>query len=261
MYVDDADSRPPSLLIRRRLSALGVAGGALVSLLAHGLVAAFFVVWSIADGFSLDDDAIVDRDDTIIAAELVRLGREFDPTEMPNREVPRLAKQRPNTAAPSANPTAPQDVPDAGPPQPHAEASLDTVIAMAQPFAEDVEPVDLEGLAGGVEGGTAREATEQTYMAQIGHILRRGWTVPTVISDAEKQRLSTTVVIEIDEGMNLRGYRVVTESGNPLFDQSVTGRLELALRTGLKFPDPPPDLADQFRGAGRRLVFRGRDAQ
>jgi hypothetical protein len=151
-----------------------------------------------------------------------------------------------------------------GPPPP--EAVHDIVRRFGdrvQLFAEIAEAVEQEGDPNGIEEGTARTAREgDLYLGQVVMLFRRGWSVPTTIGRDELHQLSTDVVVEFSDDLRVVGHRVARPSGNVLFDQSVVDRIEEVRLSGATLPEPPTEeIGAQYRGVGRRLSFRGRDAR
>ena len=128
-------------------------------------------------------------------------------------------------------------------------------------MANEAKPKPAEGSPDGIEGGTSAEAREgDLYQAKLYALFRRGWTVPTVIPDAERDKLMAVASVEVGRDMRILGVRIVQSSGNALFDQSIIARVQEVQETGTALPDPPKDLDSMYRGTTIRLAFHGREA-
>ena len=204
------------------------------------------------------------RDLNVVEARFVKLGRPLDPDRLPDRQVPRLSTAPPDdlVVSKNLNPTH-HDRPDAGPRPPDPVADLLTRLGdRAQAFAEIQDNVVAEGVESGIDEGTERTAERagDIYRGQLVTFLRRGWSTPTVIPDAELRTLATTVELDIGESGLVTNFRVATSSGNPLFDQSVLDRLEEIRSARTPIPPPPPEVVSEYYGQTQAVRFRGRDA-
>ncbi len=191
-----------------------------------------------------------------VEARLLRLGREFHPREMPNR----LRATRSTGPAPLARtPTKqaqrvrrePQEVPTP------ANAVDDLIARLGQSASEHAriaEESEREGSLEGVEEGTETEGNAaQAYRGQLYMFFRRGFQMPTSISEQERHGLGAVVMVRsspsgVVEGFDLRS------SGNAEFDQAV--RLRMSQAVGSPLPTPPtPELRDEFFGASFPIRF------
>ena len=265
MRVHQTDWIPPSLLARRPSDAKRLVGGAAVTFGAHVILPACFglfaAIATVISGGPEDEQELAVLEDTVVAATFVQLGREFDPNELPNRKVNRLATAPSDDLVVSKNPRKRRPEDEKRQPQ----ASEDLIKRLgdrAQLFAEEAEKREMEGAADGIEDGTEKKRTGNEYLGQLYRIIRRGWTLPTTISDAERKDLKATVLIDISQTMVIQNVRVVgSGSGNALFDQSILDRVEALKRAGDPLPDPPIEVEDSYRGAAIRVIFRGRQAR
>lgn len=86
-------------------------------------------------------------------------------------------------------------------------------------------------------------------------IVRRHWTIPATLSPEAASALSSTISISIDETTRrAAGYRIVSESGNAIFDESVRRGLQSLVDANELMPEPPVGLDDR---ASVRLRLTG----
>ena len=260
MHVEPNDWRPPNLFIRARLGTEAILGG-LTSILGGVLIVASLALSAklAAATDELADDAPV-IDEEVVSARFVKLGVDFM-EKLPNRRVNRLSTHTPQGQAISKRPRR-QRPPDAGiPPENSTEDLLQRLGDRAQLFAEDVPQMEQEGSPDGIEEGTETEAQAgDIYAGQLYAFFRRGWTVPTTISDEEKNNLSVEATIEISEGLKLVSSRLRGSSGNADFDQSVTAQLDRIRVQNFDVPEPPLEVRATYVGRPVTLRFRGRQA-
>lgn len=266
MFVDTQDREPPSLLRPEPPGRATLIGGAVGALSTHvALPVVTFAITGILTALGVMGDpepSGPERD--VVEAELVKLGEPPDPHELPNRDVPVKRTAPQNRPAPTKKPERQQPPPDAGKPPPDTvEGPEASILERAQAFAEIAKKREQEGSPEGVEGGTADEAKEgDIYAGKIQVFFRKGWSVPTVLSDEQVQDLQTVADVQIDEDRGIRGFGIRKESGNALFDQSVRDQLSSLRKSGAKIPEPPsPDVADDYLGRTVGVRFRGRDVR
>lgn len=260
MHVEREDWTPPLLLHRAVMSGaewlggFGTMGGVVLAAALSGVIVS---VVSVAVS-SADDGPILD--DEIVSARFVQLGRDFQ-DELPNRNVPVKSTAPDDRTAISKNPTD-FERPDAGPRPPDPmDDPMRRLMDRADLFAETAPEREREGSPDGIEEGT--ETTAQAgdvYAGQLYTFFKRGWTVPTTISDEERQALNVTVSIEVSEDLEIVEYRVGVSSGNPDFDQSVIAQIERLKANDLTIPEPPLAVRPQYVGNPFRLRFSGRHA-
>jgi outer membrane biosynthesis protein TonB len=266
VYVEPTDTRPPSLLRGGGFSPAMIVGGIVISAGTHLATPAALAL--ILSAFALvgagqRNSAPAPQDVHVVEARFVRLGDVFDPKKLPNRRVPRKSTAPDQKTVVSKNPRTPKPQPDAGTPPANAEKDLIARLGdRAQMFAEIAEKREQEGDPKGVEWGTETEGREgDLYRGQLVAFFQRGWSVPTVLSEDVVRRLVTSVVVEITAESRVGDYKVVRPSEEPLFDQSVTNRLQELRQSGTTIPQPPPDVASQFIGKEIRIDFNGRNAR
>jgi hypothetical protein len=266
VYVEPTDTRPPSLLQRGAFSPTMWVGGLVFSAATHLVAPAAIAV--VLSAFALVGAGATKatsepRDLHVVEARFVRLGEVFDPKKLPNRRVPRKSTAPDQKTVVSKNPRAARSQPDAGTRPPNATKDLITRLGdRAQMFAEIAEKRDQEGDPKGVEWGTETEGREgDLYRGQLVAFFQRGWTVPTVLPQDVVRKLVTSVVVQVTKELRVGEFRVVKPSSEPLFDQSVTDRLDELRQSSTTIPEPPPEVASQFVGQEIRIDFNGRNAR
>jgi hypothetical protein len=268
MYLDPSDVRPASLLDAQRIDPLSVALGAAMALGIH--VALPFAILAVvvaltAMGVELTPVARppVEIHD-VVQARFVQLGEILDPHQLPNRQVPILRTDVPDPrTAPSLerDPTPPPPRPDHVRQRDSVDDALQRLSQDAQTFAEREEQRVREGNPDGIEEGTERTATEgDLYQGRLYSFFRRGWTVPTTISDDAVSSLVAVVNIEIHEDTSIGEWRIARSSGNADFDESVSAQMTRLIGTSPNIPPPPDEVAPQYLGQHILVQFSGRNA-
>lgn len=269
MYLDPDDVRPSSLLDPRRIDqpslALGVAMAAGIHLglpLAAALIIAAFTAAGITLVAAPAARPPVIRD--VVQARFVALGEILDPHQLPDRQVPILRTDvaDPHTA-PSLdpNPPPPAPRPDHERQRDSVDDALQRLSHDAQTFAEREEQRIREGNPDGIEEGSERTATAgDLYQGRLYSFFRRGWTVPTTISDDAVTGLLAVVLIEIHDDTSIGPWRIERSSGNPDFDESVSAQMTRIIGTSPNIPPPPEEVASQYLGQHIRVQFSGRNA-
>ncbi len=262
MRVEDRDWVPPTLLHTRWFrSAAEILGGAGLSGLVAVSIVLSLVLYAAATQHvdEVSDDAPA-LEEEVIAARFLKLGRDFR-EELPNRNVPLKSTAPDQRTAVSKRPRQ-RRVIDAGvrPPDP-MEDDLTRLLDRADLFAEIAEEQEREGSPEGIEEGTETTATAgDVYRGQLYVFFRRGWSIPTTISDEERRDLTVEATIEVADNLRITRFRLRGQSGNPDFDQSVIDQLERLRRENLEIPEPPMLERDRWVGRPFTLRFRGRDA-
>lgn len=251
VQVRTEDLRPPSLLGRRVLTSKMAMGGFLFAIGAHLLVpATIALVLAIiaATGIGAKPTRAI-PEDKVVEARFVKLGKKFDPKKLPQRKPPiKTTAPQPGVAvSKEMDPPKPKK-PDAGPPPQRAEENPLTHLGdRAQAFAELAQKREQEGDPQGIEEGTETEAKAgDLYRGQLVSFFKRGWTIPTTLEDTSKLQTRASVTITPDR--HIGEHEIVKPSGEPLFDQSVEDRFNELRNLGTTLPEPPPEVADQFRG-------------
>jgi outer membrane biosynthesis protein TonB len=261
-----APERPPSLLTRRPIETPTLVFGGLAALSAHVLVpmAVVFSQWLLVQlGLAIPvEERKREVPHEVIAAEFVRLGKPFDPTKLPSRKVPPVAKRKPDgvVVSPDAKeqPQKPEDKKKEK--QPDTQASLlDNLVDRTRDFAEDVNH-EQEGDPNGLAEGTATTAREgDLYLGQLTLFFRRNWTIPNVVQGAEKMVAIAAVSVANDG--HLKKVEIEKGSGDPLFDQSILDAVDALIQSGAAIPEPPAALTQNYYGTTLSVRFRGSDVR
>ena len=193
----------------------------------------------------------------VIGATLLKLGKPLDPKQLPDRFVPkaRTAPQQ-KVVASRDDPAKKTEKPDAGPPMPEAKDSdIARLIAKSDPFAEDAGKVRPEqGFLNGSDAGTETDPSKvhagDAYAALLRNFLHDHWQIPTVISQGEVNKLCVKYQVAIDPRMRIWFVQQTPgrPSGNDLFDDSARSMLQKLTDDHTPLPDPPPEIAEQYRG-------------
>lgn len=201
----------------------------------------------------------------VIETRFVRLGKRKEPRRLPSKEVPHAPQNAPVPKAPSAEPmdaipSGKQEKglkkPDKKRDQREEEDLLSQLGQRAGAISELTKGPELEGDPEGiVEGTKASGDEEDIYLGKLYSYFRRGWQVPTLISQEDLQKLTCVVALSITEDGRVGGYEVKRTSGNEAFDESVRRRMNQA--EGAKLPQPPESVADRILGETISLRFFG----
>ena len=284
MYATQEDQeRPPSLLAKRHIEGSVFSLGMLMTIGAHVLIPVavlgsqwLLVLLGLAVPVGERERPKPPPD--VIAAEFVKLGKPFDPTKLPQRKVPPVAKRRPEADAPAItkDPTAPppdsvaisQDAQEKEKEDKKEEKKervkdsqnslLDNLVDRTKDFAEDVV-TEEEGDKDGIASGTATEARlGDIYLGKLKVFFQRGWSVPNVVQNTDK--LTTIVAVKVSSDGHVVGVEVQSSSGDPLFDQSTIDAVTALIQAGTQIPEPPPEIAQNYYGQTLPVRFRGSEA-
>ncbi len=201
----------------------------------------------------------------VVAAALLRLGKPIDPSQLPDRLVPRASTAPKHEVVASRDNEPKKHEMDAGPPPPNAkESDISRLMSKSDPFAEDGgRDRPVEGRAEGVEGGTETDPNKvhagDMYAAKLGQFLHDRWQYPTVISQGEANRLCVVYQVALNRFMNVWHLRIepVKKSGNELFDDSAREMLQKLLDEHTALPQPPPEVQDDYRGRTVNIALAG----
>jgi outer membrane biosynthesis protein TonB len=201
----------------------------------------------------------------VIETRFVRLGKRKEPRRLPSKEVPDAPQSAPVPTAPSTEPmeAIPSGKEEKGLRKPEQkrdrrdeEDLLSQLGQRAGAISELTKGPELEGDEEGIVEGTKASGTdEEIYLGKLYSYFRRGWQVPTVISQEELQKLTCVIELSITEDGRVGGYEMKRPSGNDAFDQSVLRRMGEA--EGAELPPPPESVADRILGETISLRFFG----
>lgn len=204
----------------------------------------------------------------VIETRFVRLGKKKPARRLPSKEIPSAQQTAPVPQAPdsetmAAVPTGNKEKGLAKPKKKRAERDEDLLSqlgARAGAISDLSKGPELEGDPEGIVEGTKASGTErEIYIGKLYSYFRRGWQVPTLISDDELQKLACMVELSITKDGRVGEYELKRPSGNEAFDDSVRRRLEQT--QGAKLPQPPESVVNQILGKSVSLVFVGRHAR
>lgn len=229
MFVEPADYRPPSLMVIRPPSPLGVAGGFAALITVYGGMALLALIFTTATGRSvLDQHAIGEEPEVaaptepeIVEAGFVQLGRAWDPRELPDRRIQSNAQapraQDPNVVSPFQRILA-----DAGvrPENRALSALLDTTASYDQEGTANFL-YEQEGEAWGAQN--AREG--DMLIGQLVSLVRRGTSVPPNLPESEFRSTVAVVTIIVDANWTVSSAQFTRSSGNDDWDLVVRRRV------------------------------------
>ncbi len=261
MHVDAGDHKPDSLFYRRPVSPLAIVVGVVVAIGAYGsigtmLFLATLITPSMAEGGTQTLVIPVPTpppEVEWVEARLIKLGRQFDTSELPNRrrEARTTAPERPSMVA--RHGARRVEVPDAGP-----ENSLDDLVARigttADELAQIANQAEQEGDPDGVAEGTHSAEDGDRYATYLYGLFRRGLRRPTSISDEEIRGLRATVQVHTTAGGQIDRFTISRPSGNTDFDSAIRMRMDQAVGTQLR--EPPEEERDRYFGTSFPVGFR-----
>jgi TonB family protein len=262
-----APDRPPSLLSPRPIETATLVYGGIAALCAHVLLPAAVIAsqWLLVLlGLAIPaDERKRELPHTeVIAAEFVKLGKPFDPTKLPSRKVPPIAKRKVDGVVVSADakeqPQKPEDKKKDKTPDQQASL-LDNLVDRTRDFAEDVN-YEQEGSPDGIPEGTATTAREgDLYLGKLKLFFQRNWTVPNVLQNPEK--LVANASVEVASDGRLKSVEIGKSSGDPLFDQSILDAVQALIQSGAVLPEPPVALTQNYYGTTLSVRFSGKDVR
>jgi TonB C terminal len=203
-----------------------------------------------------------------IEARLLKFGKIKDENAMPDRIVPALPTAPENIIALDRNENKP--APEETKPKERRQADAVTddklrqVFDKARAFAEVQDDFIPEGHPDGVPDGDVTDpalaSLGATYGRRITGLFTERWVVPTLLGDAQLDKLKAKVHIRVDIDMMIIEVKMLKRSGNAMFDDSVQNaidRVRLEVRT---LPSPPEAIASNVFGGGIVIKFNGSDA-
>jgi hypothetical protein len=202
----------------------------------------------------------------VIGATLLKLGKPMDPKKLPDRVVPQArTAPKQETVASREDPAKKEAKPDAGPPPPNTQDSdIQKLISKSDPFAEDAGKARPEqGFENGFDSGTETDPNKvkagDMYGAQLSGFFHDRWQYPTVISQGEANKLCVIMQVALSPRMQVWHVRQepVKKSGNDLFDDSARSMLQKLLDDRTALPEPPPTVAESFRGRTVQIALSG----
>jgi len=204
----------------------------------------------------------------VIETRFVRLGKRKEPRRLPSKEIPDVQQTAPVPQAPesepmAAVPTADKDKGLAKPKEKRKERDEDLLSQLGEragAISDLTKGPELEGDPDGIVEGTKATGDElEIYLGKLYSYFRRGWQVPTQLSDEDLQKLACVIELSITEDGRVGEFEVNRPSGNEAFDESVRRRMSQA--EGSALPGPPESVANRVFGKTISLRFFGRHAR
>jgi hypothetical protein len=262
MYVAAGDHKPDSLFDRRPVDWMQVVIGAATAVSVYGTFGALLLLVhiltpSLARGTHAD--VLFDTKPpevemlTYEEVRLIKLGRQFDPRELPNRirEARSQAPSRPSMVARHDAERVP--IPDAGPLN-ALEALNQRIGTTADEQAQIARNAEQEGDPDGVAEGTYDADEGDRYGTYLYGFFRRGLVMPTSITDEERRGLRAIVSVTTTPSGQIESYRITRPSGNSDYDNAVRIRMDQAVGSQLR--DPPDDKRDEYFGTSFPIGIR-----
>jgi hypothetical protein len=267
------DWRALSLLETEQPTLIEIAGGvgftlaAFVAIPALALLSAFFFggVQSIFGG-GVDD--LPPAPIEVIETRFVRLGKRREPRKLPSKEIRDAEQTAPVPQAPESEPMAavPTGKKEKGLAKPKEKRNqrdedlLSQLGERAGAISDLTKGPELEGDPDGIVEGTKATGDElEIYLGKLYSYFRRGWQVPSLITDEELQKLACVIELSVTKDGRVGEYEVKRPSGNEAFDESVRRRMSQA--EGAELPGPPESVANRIYGETISLRFFGRHAR
>ncbi len=204
----------------------------------------------------------------MIETRFVRLGKHREPRKLPSKEIPNAQQTAPVPQAPESEPVAaaPTGKREKGLAKPRKKRNegdedlLSQLGERAVAISDLTKAPELEGDPEGIVEGTKASGDElEIYLGKLYSYFRRGWQVPTLLTDEELQKLACVIELSITSDGRVGDYEVKRASGNEAFDESVRRRMSEA--EGAELPSPPDSVANRILGETISLRFFGRHAR
>jgi hypothetical protein len=267
------DWRTLSLLETEQPTLIEIAGGigftlaAFVMIPALALLSAFFF-GGVQSIFGSGVDDLPPAPIEVIETRFVRLGKRREPRKLPSKEIRDAEQTAPVPQAPESEPMAavPTGKKEKGLAKPKEKRNqrdedlLSQLGERAGAISDLTKGPELEGDPDGIVEGTKATGDElEIYLGKLYSYFRRGWQVPTLITDEELQKLACVIELSVTKDGHVGEYEVKRPSGNEAFDESVRRRMSQA--EGAELPGPPESVANRIYGETISLRFFGRHAR
>jgi hypothetical protein len=268
-----SDWRALSLLETERPTLMEVLGGVGFALAVFAAIPALALLSAYVFGgmqsiFGSSVDDLPPVPIEVIETRFVRLGKRKEPRRLPSKEVRAAEQTAPTPQSPESEPMAAvpsgrQEKGLAKPKEKRKEREEDLLSELGEragAISELTKGPELEGDPEGIVEGTKSSGDElEIYLGKLYSYFRRGWQVPTLITDEELQKLTCVIELSITEDGRVGDYEVKRPSGNEAFDDSVRRRMTQA--EGAELPAPPDSVAKRILGEKISLRFFGRHAR
>jgi TonB family protein len=268
-----SDWRALSLLETEQPTLMEIAGGVGFTLAAFVTIPALALLSALMFGgmesiFGGGLDDLPPAPIEVIETRFVRLGKRKDPRRMPSKEIPVAPQTAPVPQGPDSEPMAavPTGKIEKGLAKPKQERNereedlLSKLGERAGAISDLSKGPELEGDPDGIVEGTKASGDDvEIYLGKLYSYFRSGWQVPTLITDAELQKLACVIELSITKDGRVGDYEVKRPSGNEAFDESVRRRMSQA--EGAELPAPPESVSNRILGETISLRFFGRHAR
>lgn len=253
----------------QRVDPVALAGATLGVVLTMAL---FLAIPSLSRLNSIFDDGNKGHTEPLeyVEARLLKWGEIKDKNAMPDRIVPALPTA-PDEVLPldrnADKPPPPKDAKEKAPRQVGAVADdkLRQVFDKARAFAEIQDDYIPEGHPDGVPDGDVTDpalaSLGQTYGRRITGIIKDYFVIPTLLSEAQKNKLKAKILLRFDINMEIVEFKFIEKSGNALFDDAVQHAIDRVRREVRALPPPPEAVAHVVFGGGIVIKMHGKDSQ
>jgi hypothetical protein len=261
MYIAPGDHKPDSLFTRRPIDYIALIIGATVAVGVYGALAGLLLLIhilapSLAEGTHAERifDTAPPEVQMITYEEvrLIKLGRQFDPRELPNRirDARSTSPERPSMVPRHGATRAEQ--PDAGPENALADLAA-RIGTTADEAAQISREAEQEGDPDGVAEGTHDADDGDRYGTYLYGFFRRGFNMPTSITNEERRGMRAVVRVQTSASGQIQGFSIAQSSGNADFDSAVRIRMDQSVGSQLR--DPPDEERDRYFGTSFPISF------
>ena len=196
-----------------------------------------------------------------ITASLVRLGKPRDEKLLPKKEeepppVEKPAEKPVEVAAPTkpaetAVPIPTKDVKVEPKKDSGKDSKKNAKKDLFAAFNKTGKADDVEGQADGDPNGDSAKQEGERYYGLLTSVVKRNYDVSNSIAESERRRLHAVVMVRIAPSGELLEVKLVTSSGNDLFDGAVVE----AVKKAAPFTAPPDHLRDDLKKHGVPFDF------
>jgi TonB family protein len=203
----------------------------------------------------------IDLSQSSIKASLVRLGQKREEKLLPRKTAAPAVK--PDEKALAVDQPAPEDkveprrqdkMQDAlkklEDEARRKQAREDALKRIAETVGGDEDVGDPNGSVHGTETQAQEMTLTQAYFARLHDQIKAFYSVPAIISEAERRKLEAVIVISVGADGSVLDHDFERRSGNDAFDSA----LEAAIQRASPLPAPPAFLRDTLKkGVGLRF--------
>ena len=198
-----------------------------------------------------------------IGATLLKLGKPIDPKKLPDRLVPQQRARRTRRSSRRARtrrtrPTSPTPGRRRRTRRTRTSSSSSRRPIRSPRTRTRIAPsrASRTGATRGRRPIRRKVHAGDEYAAALQKFFSDRWQIPTVISVGEEAKLCSWFQVAVDPRMRVWFVKATPDrpSGNDLFDDSARSMLQKLVDDHTPLPDPPDEIADQFRG--RRIQLK-----